>query len=162
MDNEFQSANRTSKRVLYPGIGTPRMLDQRVIGTTSVYVSDPISLPNLSTLTVISIIKSSLNTNIVLGAVPYEIVFLQGSLDTTNMIPGTSTVSGYSLFGPCAMPTFSPNAVTGVVGGSDGDNLVYITSLYNNTGSTQTIYYISQTRVFTAGGVDTGIKFSQV
>lgn len=163
MSNQTNSDNlfgqgivqKPNSAVATPGSVKQTSLTSDFIKNSSVFVSGAISLTNGNSLVIQSIITSQTNPNLKLAAVPYSITFFQGSVATNNMIGVTITGSGYQLKGPQAMPFFTPNAknlASTIYGGSTGANLVYVTELFNNTGSTQTIYYITNTRFIQSGG----------
>ena len=58
------------------------------------------------------------------------------------------------------MPTFTPIATQDAdgtltaMGGNDGNNLVFLTEIVNNTGAPHDIYVITNTRVWTPLGGD--------
>lgn len=126
------------------------------IQDTSTFVSGANTLTNNSALVIQSIIASTTNSNIKLAANPYSIVFFEGSLSTSNIIGSGILNTGYIFNGPFSMPIFTPNAQnfsgSTVYGGSNGNNIVYVTTLINTTGVTKTIYYITNTRVVQSGG----------
>jgi len=125
------------------------------IKSTSVFISGANSVANGASLVVQSIVTSSTNPNLKLAGVPYQIVFLQTALDSADIIGGPISAAGYRINGPFCMPDFAPHAANSpstVYGGSDGNNLVFLTELYNGTGSTKTIYYITNTRFVQSGG----------
>lgn len=146
---------KQNSAITTPGSIKQTSLTADFIKNSDVFVSGAISLTNGNSLVIQSIITSNTNPNLKLAGVPYSITFFQGSLATSNMIGITITGSGYQIKGPQALPVFTPNAqnlASTIYGGSTGANLVYVTELYNNTGSTQTIFYITNTRFIQSGG----------
>lgn len=142
---------RTSQRTMLPTAIKPAALSQTTIINTQATINGPFSVANGSSLTVRSIITNNTNPDFRLGAVPYGITFFQTSLDTTSII-GDSVTSGYAVIGPMAMAQFSPYATSSTAGGSDGNNLVFVTMITNSTGGSKNIYYITNTRVYTPIG----------
>ena len=104
------------------------------------------SVPNGSTLTLTTTIVSNLAKSNRIGAVPFQCALFLTSALLNNLIPFGSgvTPSQWVLFGPLAMPEFTP-------GGTDGNNLIYKSAITNNTGSTQTVIFMSDLRVIQAG-----------
>jgi hypothetical protein len=153
-NNLFPSQGKATQRSVLPTAVANAAFGQNFIQNSSTQIGGPISLSNGSSLTIMSIITANANPLIRLGALPFALVFFQGSLNTNNMIGVTITGNGYLLKGPFAMPNFSPHAMSTpkTYGGSDGSNLVFMTELYNATGSAQTIYYITNTRYIQPGG----------
>lgn len=148
----YQQQQRISLQKMYPAnVGPPQLL-AGIVQSSNATINGPYSVPNTSSLTIQSIIVAKKDPTIPLGAIPYCIAFFQGSLSTANIIGSGITGSGYVIKGPFAMPTFTPHATNNNYGGSDGNNLVFVTELYNATGSTQNIYYISNTKIIQSSG----------
>lgn len=143
---------RVTQQRMYPTAVKPAHLAQLTLVNTPTQELGPFSVTNGNSLVLQSIIANGANPDFRMGGVPYCVAFFQTSLSTLNLIGGTITGTGYQIKGPMAMPGFSPLASTGVLGGNDDNNLVYLTELVNNTGGTQTIYVITNTRVYTPLG----------
>lgn len=125
------------------------------LANTQATINGPYNIANGGNLTFKSFIQNTKNDRFRLGGVPYNIVFLEDSLTVPDDIIG-DTVTGYNINGPFSMPQFTPHATsidgTITLGGNDGDNLVYLTELINNTGSGHDIYVVTDTRVLTPIG----------
>lgn len=128
----------------------PSSLSRTNIANTQSEILGPFSLNDSSSLTITSIVVNETNPDFRLGAVPYNIVFFQTSLGTANIIG--YGVTGDYVINNISMPVFTPFATDEEIGGSDGNNLVFVTELINNSGMTQTIYAITGTRVFVPTG----------
>lgn len=104
------------------------------------------SVPNGSTLTLTTTITSNINAKNRIGAVPFQCAWFLTSATLNNLIPFGSNItpSQWVTYGPFAMPEFSP-------GGTDGNNLVIKSGVTNNTGSTQTVIFMSDLRVIQSG-----------
>lgn len=145
-----RSYERASQRGIQPTAIKPAQTAVSVLVNTDTEILGPLSLNDGVSVTVTSIIRNA-NPTYRIGGAPYCIAFFQTSLSTGNII-GSGVTAGYSSMGPFPMPTFTPYATDDDLGGNDGDDLVYITSLTNNTGSTQVIYALTNTRVYTPTG----------
>ena len=138
---------RVTQRSLQPTAVKPSALSQTTIVNTQATINGPFSLNNGSSLSIRSIIANNTNPDFRLGGVPYCITFFQTSLATSTII-GDAVTGGYTINGPMPMAQFSPYATSSSAGGNDGNNLVFLTELINNTGGTKNIYYITNTRVY--------------
>ena len=148
--------NRINQQQVRPSAIKPASMAQTNMVNTQAEILGPFSIANNASLNLSSLITNTSNVNFRLGAVPYSIAFFQTSLSTSNVI-GSGVTGTYIINGPLAMPQFTPHAykdTTGatVIGGNDGNDLVFITELINKSGSTQTIYAIIDSRVFTPQG----------
>jgi hypothetical protein len=136
---------------------TQSTLSSEVLGETAVDILGPFNVVNGGTITLMS---THTNTPIStpIGVLPYMVAFFQGSLATANMI-NAAINSGYAIMGPLAAPNFTPHAVPGVsIGGSDGKDVVFYTTIQNNTGGNKNIYILTNARVFTPIGGATLVK----
>lgn len=155
---------RVNQQRITPTAIQPAFLSQITLSNTTAGVQGPFSLANGSSLQITSFIINNANPKFKIGTLPYGIVFLEGSPSLSKIIgspQGVPASTGYNLFGPIAMPQFTPIAtnINGsiTVGGNDGNNIVFITELVNNTGGSKNIYYLSNSRVYTTtGGSITG------
>ena len=158
LDSAIQNNNRINQQNINPGAVKARALPTNIIQNSTTFISGAFSLSNGSALSIQSILTSDTNPDVPLAGVPYCIAFFEGSLGPTKIIGAGVSGSGYIITGPFAMPKFSPLAQntssSTINGGSDGNNLVFITQIYNNTGLTKTIYYATNTRFIqgAAGG----------
>ncbi len=159
MDNQsdellFPQRQRIRQQDITPATIKNSRLSSDIITSTQTTVNGPISLVTGTSVVVQSIIVGNPNPNLPIAAVPYCIVFFETTPDTNNMIGVTLTGSGYLIKGPFALPTFMPRASNNPItyGGSNGNNLVFITELFNNTGATKTIYYYTNTRYIQGSG----------
>lgn len=153
--NSTRNYRRQTQRSIGPTSINPRQLSENTLFNTTATVNGPYTLNNGSALQIRSIVKNAANSQFILGGAPYFITFLQGTLDTSNILgdPNGVSFNGYHLYGPLAMSAFSPYAVNpSTPGGNDGYDLVFVTELINNTGSQKTIYYITNTRVYMPRG----------
>lgn len=150
-----QESQRVNQQQIAPSAIQPAQLSQTTIVNTTTQTLGPFSIANNASLTIRSLITNSKNADFRLGGIPYCIAFFQTSLTTANLI-GSGITGSYTINGPLPMPVFTPNAATGVVGGSDGNNLYFITELQNKSGSTQTIYVVTNTRVYNPIGGGAG------
>lgn len=131
----------------------PRALAQTTLVNTDVEIIGPIALSNGASLSLLSIIANTSNENFRLGASPYSIAFFQDALSATNLI-GAGIMGDYTINGPLSMPQFDPQSENGSLGGSDGNNLIFITELTNNSGGSQDIYIAVNCRIYSPiGGV---------
>lgn len=129
----------------------PSHITTKLIQPTTTTTNGPTSVANGSALTVTSLVTSKTNPNIPLFG-NYTIAFFEGAL-TTDKIIGYTLVHNYIVQGPFLMPAFSPHYAAGITsGGSDGNNLIYNTSIINNTGGSVNLYWITNTRVIQTGG----------
>jgi len=129
----------------------PNMLSAHFVKSTTATMNGPTSLANGSGMTVTSVVSSDTNPNITLAGAGYSIAFFVGSIAAANVI-GYTVIGAYNIQGPFLMPPFSPEYSSVQEGGSDGNNLIYNTTIINNTGSTKVIYWITSTRYIQAGG----------
>lgn len=141
---------RTSRQSVKPTAIAPSALAQTVLVNTQAEIIGPLTLSNGGNISLTSIIANTANEKIRLGAAPYGVVFFEDSLSTGAIIG--DSVTGYIVNGPMAMPKFTPNATSSDIGGSTGDNIVYLTELINDTGMEHDIYIITDTRVLTPIG----------
>lgn len=155
-----QSGARVNQQRLLPTAVKPAQLAQTTLSNTTASVQGPYSLVNGSSLQITSSIANTSNPDFKIGALPYGIVFFETSATLGHIIgspQGIAASTGYRLFGPIAMPQFTPVAVgSTTVGGNDGSNIIFLTELVNNTGVTKTIYYLSNSRIYTTLGGDSG------
>jgi len=152
-----RSSIRVSQQRILPTAVKPAQLAQTTLVNTQGELLGPFSIANGSSLVLQSIITNTNDPNFRLGAVPYCIVYFQTTVATANIIGGAITGTGYSIKGPMAMPGFSPFATPGVLGGNDDNNLVFLTELVNSSGGgPQTIFAITNTRVYTPLGGEPG------
>lgn len=148
---------RFNQQSVNPTAIKPASVAQTTLVNTSTEFLGPISLGNNSALSIRTIVTNVANSSFRIGAVPFAICFFQGSLSTSAII-GDTVTADYVILGPMAVPEFSPHAQPttapngGSAGGSDGNNLVFITQIINKTGGTQTIYVATNTRVLTPLG----------
>lgn len=145
------STLRIRQQNIMPSAIKPSNVANIAIVNTASEILGPVSLNDGSGLSVKSILTNTVNENFRIGAIPPQIVFFEGSLNVNNIIG--DGVTGYTVNGPMAMPQFTPLAYSNPdgsieLGGSDGNNLVFLTELINNTGGTETIYVIVSTRVY--------------
>lgn len=152
-----QNLKRIKQQNITPKEVDPASMSQtNILNTTTEFIG-PVSLNNNSALSIRSIISNSANPLFRLGAVPFEICFFQTSLAIGSII-GDTVSADYVIIGPMAVPQFSPLAQPTTApggasaGGSDGNNLVFITQIINYTGATKTIYAATSTRVLTPVG----------
>ena len=86
--------------------------------------------------------------NVIVGAVPFQIVYLEGTaLATASLIPLQVASGRYFTSGPFAMPIFT----TDTFRGSTETNIRFITSIFNNSGGTQSLIRVSQLRYILGG-----------
>jgi hypothetical protein len=129
----------------------PNMLSSHLIKNTTTLMNGPTSLTNGSGMTVTSVVSSDVGPNIEIASVGYSIAFFVGSIAAGNVI-GYTVIGNYNIQGPFLMPPFSPEYSSVQEGGSDGNNLIYNTTIINNTGSTKSIYWITSQRYIQPGG----------
>ena len=133
----------------------PFAFSQQLMLNTQAEILGPFAVNNGASLSILSIINNTVNEKFRVGSLPYNIVFFQTSLALSNVI-GYGITGDYTINGPMGIPQFSPYAQGLSIGGNTGDNLVFLTELINNSGGSQTIYAITDTRVLTAiGGAST-------
>lgn len=148
-----QQMRRIKQQNITPKEVNPASLSQTTLQNTQAEILGPVELLNGGNISITSILTHNVNPEFRLGGVPYNIVFFEDDLNTDNIIGGP--ISGYTINGPFGMPQFTPEAFvnpdTGnnVLGGNDGDNLVFLTEIINDTGDTHDIYIITDTRVYT-------------
>ena len=163
MDREFNNFGggypmpRISQRQIQATAVKPSALSQNTLINTTAETLGPISLANGVSLSLTSLLFNAQNPNYRLGGVPYSIVFFEDNLNVNDIIG--ASVTGYKINGPMAMPTFTPEAYvnssgSNVLGGNNGNNLVYLTEITNNTGVTHDIYIVTNTRVYLPLGGD--------
>lgn len=154
-DRQFTTFSRFSDRIsqrgILPNAIKPAQTATTVIINTQAEILGPYTVNNGSSLSLQSIITNE-NPAYRIGGVPYCITYFQDQIDTDHIIGATIGTGDYIINGPLPMAQFSPHAIGGSAGGNDGNNLVYLTELINNSGSTQTIYVITNTRVFVPTG----------
>lgn len=138
---------RQQQQNIAPSAIKPPQLAQASLFNSNSQTIGPVSLANNASLSVQSVIANERNPNFRLGGVPYAIAFFQTSLTIAHLI-GANITGSYTINGPLAMPVFTPYAAGSTAGGSDGNNLVFITELINKSGSPQTIYVVTNTRVY--------------
>lgn len=91
-----------------------------------------------------------------LGSAPYMMAIFESSVSEANWINGGSSVGNtdYLMYGPMAIPDISINNERI---GTDGKNIVFKTSITNNSGTTQGLIFVTNTRVMvTRGGQQSG------
>lgn len=137
---------RTSQRDLLPTAIKPRSVESDFLQNTQV-TTGSFSISNGVTVTITTTITALANSTIRMGAVPFQIAFFETSTTTANLIPfGSGIATGRYTVTSLAMPQ-----ITGI--GTDGNNIVYKTSIANNSGGTQTIiYYIASRFIQGSGG----------
>jgi hypothetical protein len=137
---------RVGKRDLFPSSVDSRQLTNTLIKNTPM-VSGTFTIANNVTITITATVSLDKNSDAIIGVLPFMIALFETSNTTGNLIPfGADIASGdYTVSGPMAMPSLSPI-------GTDGNNVVYKTSITNNTGSTQTILYYIQSRFISVLG----------
>lgn len=148
---------RVNQQRILPTAVKPASIAQINLTNSDASIVGPILLPNGGTLGITSVLTNQVNPNFRLGALPYAIAYFQDNLNALTSIIGYNGgvgSSGYNLYGPLAMPTFTPLATTTTGGGNDGNNMIFISQLTNNTGGDKIIYVITNTRVITPlGGI---------
>lgn len=145
------STPRVIQQRMAPTAVKPNQLAQTTLFNTEANILGPFSLANNASLSIQSVIANSNNPNIRIAGVPYCITFFQTSLSVTNII-GSAITGSYTMNGPMPMAQFTPHATASVIGGNNGNNLVFLTELINKSGGTQIIYAITNTRVYTTTG----------
>lgn len=155
-DRGFTISNhnkRVTQRTIQPNAVRSAQLSQTTLVNTQAEVLGPFTINNGSSLSIRSIVTNNTNPNFRLGGVPYCITFFQTDLSITNII-GDQVTGDYTINGPIPMAQFTPYATSSTPGGNDGNNLVFVTELINNSGGTQDIYVITNSRIYvpTGGG----------
>jgi hypothetical protein len=138
---------RSYQRDIMPTAIKTAQLAFDVIKNTSAAQEDAVTLNNGAQLTATSTIASTINPDIRIATVPFMIAMFQDSLSAANHIPYGSSVDDnvYDFIAPTAVPQ-----ITTI--GTDGNNVVYKTALYNGTGSSQSIIIVTQARFITGIG----------
>ncbi len=162
-NNQFRTLGKYNDRISQRGLQATAVkaavLAQTTLSNTIGNVLGPFSVNNGSSLQVSSYIANSSNPENRIAAAPYGIIFMETSPALDNIIgspQGVAANTGYQLYGPTAMPQFTPigTLIDGqvVIGGNDGNNVIFLTELVNNTGSTQVLYYLTNSRIYTTTG----------
>ena len=151
---------RITQRNIQPTAIKPASLSQQTLINNSTVSGGPFSMNNGDSFTIKVLVKHDTNSQIRLSAVPFSLIFFEDTLDTSSIIG--AGVTGYQINGPFSMPPFTPLAYldnTGavVLGGSDGNNLVYFTEIVNNSGGTHDIYVYTNTRAYIPIGGQSGL-----
>jgi hypothetical protein len=170
MPDNRKTFGRMTTRGYYPDSIKSFGLSERTIRQASVDVESVTGLANSSRWTIRTILKAeNPSGEVIVGAVPYQIMYFLGSLSTSNIIPHqAASVASYSniavgnpVTGTTTIyterfpihttyaPTFQPYADDDTFyGGSNGKNLVIYNSITNLSGSSQDFFAIIQTRAF--------------
>ena len=138
---------RVSQRDILPtAIKTPALAVDIIKNTTATQ-EDAVALSDTAQLTLTSTIASTVNAGIRIGTLPYMVAMFQDSLSAANHIPYGANVDldSFDFIAPTAVPQ-----ITSI--GTDGNNVVYKTSLYNTSGSQQSIIIVTQARIITGVG----------
>jgi hypothetical protein len=138
---------RISQRNILPTSVTSRLVERDFIKNTSATQEDAVTVNNGTQLNLTSTIASTVDDEIRIGVCPYMVAMFQTSLSAANHIPYGSNVDNdvYDFIAPTAVPQ-----ITTI--GNDGFNVVYRASLYNGTGSNQSIIVVTQARYITGVG----------
>ena len=141
---------RISQTKIDPTAVKNRNLPSNILANTTATLNGPYTIGSGNTLTFTSTIVNTKNAKITVGAAPYFFCIIESPASTANVYPG-GTLAGnkYIVVGPMAMPNA---AIGGTNIGSNDNNLVYKTSVYNNTAGSLTIYVVTQTRFITGVG----------
>lgn len=147
---------RTNQRTIQPTAVKPAGLGQQTLTNTNTQILGPFSMPTGSSLAISVITYNNSNHAFRIGATPFNLVFFEDALDNDHIIGLTVSANHYNLWGPLSLPQILPAAYvvngTNFVGGNDSNNLVFIASLYNDTGMTHNIWLATDTRVYTPIG----------
>ena len=155
--NNTNYSTRLSQQMVKPTAIKPAAVNQVNMVNTNSEILGPFSLADGASGTIVSIVYNIVNDKFRLGAVPYNICFFEDGLTSADLI-GYS-ITGY-IINSMSMPTFTPIATQDAdgtltaMGGNDGNNLVFLTEIVNNTGAPHDIYVITNTRVWTPLGGD--------
>ena len=150
-NTRIQQQNIKSKAI------KPFTVSQINLVNTQADLQGPFTVNNGSSLSILSIIKNTVNEAFRVGVLPYNIIFFEGT-PSINVSTGVNNVIGYgvtgdyTINGPMGMPQFIPYAIPTRIGGNTGQNVVVLTELINNSGGAEDIYFISDSRVLNPYG----------
>jgi hypothetical protein len=154
------SVARSTRRTIQPTAIQSRQISQGVIKNTN-GSSGSFALANGVTTTLTTTFWNESNDEIRLSAVPFMITFFEAAslsacVPGTNQIPFDVATDRFNIWGPIAMPDYTINGKRVTSGGtrfaSDGNNVVYKTSIVNNSGGDVTITYILSLRLIESRG----------
>lgn len=163
-------AKRIGRRDIVPASVRKSQLPQDLLANTDTTVLTT-NVGNGVTITITSRSSSEIDPDIRLGLCPFMITFYEaaslGAISPgTNQIPHDVATGRYSVYGPIAMPDYTVNGkrfqqVSSASGlkiyfASDGNDVVYKTSIANNSGSAQDIVILIQERVIQSRGGGSG------
>lgn len=151
---------RINQRRLMPTAVKSRMISQDVIKNTDVVVTT-FSIGNGVTISLNVRSSNTTDPELRVSAVPMLITFyeadgLSAVNPGTNGIPFDVATGRYDIYGPFAMPEYTVNekrvTSSGTYFATDGNDLVWRTSIANNSGSQQTITALIQLRTIQVRG----------
>lgn len=142
-----QGANsgRVNQQSLLPTAVQPRSFSTTIIQNAGTSVPGSISVGNGVSFTLTSTDVSNVGARLMGN---YMLGLFQDSISNSNIL---GNVTGWVVLGPFAMPE---NA-SGFTAGTDGKNLVFKTFVTNNTGSTHTVFFITDLRFLVGIGAGT-------
>lgn len=140
---------RPNQRNILPTAIKNRQLANTFIDQTNPEVLGPISLPSGSKLTVTSIIQAIVDPTTRIGAVPYMLIFGEGTATSSLLlIPFDSAVADYVLYPSIPLPSFTGSTFDG----STNSNLVYKSVLANVSAGAKNIMVIVHGRYILSSG----------
>lgn len=147
ISDQFRNRRRLTQRNLIPSAITNRQISNDTIKNTNVAEEDAVAFDNGTQLNITSTVASTVDADIRVATNPYMISIFKDSITAANHVPfganGDNDI--FRIIGPMAIPQ-----ITGI--GHDGNNAIFKTAIYNNTGGSATVIIVTQSRFIVGVG----------